>query len=127
MLDKKFHTLFSKYREISVRYDENSAAIFCYLNPKKYPCYTIETLKEVHHLQLAIVDYFHYYNMKPKTAIRYFVLASQTEGIFSYGGDLELFSQLILKQDRKGLHNYAKLCIDPYIFKLRVLTFPLLP
>ena len=125
MLDKKFHTLFGNYQEISVRYDENSAAIFCYLNPQKYPCYTIEILKEIHHLQLAIVDYFQYYKMKPKTAIRYFVLASQTEGIFSYGGDLELFSQLILKQDRKGLHNYAKLCIDLIYLQAKSLNLPI--
>ena len=125
MIDKKFHKLFFNYQEISIRYDVDSAAIWCYLNPQKHPCYTLETLKELHHLQLAIVDYFNYYKMKPKTDIRYFILASQTEGIFNYGGDLELFSQLIIKQDRKGLNNYAQVCIDVLYLQSKGLNLPI--
>jgi len=125
MVDKKFNGLFYDYKEISIRYDVDSAAIWCYLNPQKHPCYTLETLKELHHLQLAIIDYFHYYKMKPKTDIRYFIFASQTEGIFNYGGDLELFSQLILKQDRKGLNNYAQVCIDVLYLQAKGLNLPI--
>ncbi len=125
MIDKKFNNLLCNYDEISVRYDAESSAIWCYLNPQKHPCYTPQSLKEIHHLQLAIVEYFKYYHMKPKTAINYLILASQTDGVFNYGGDLELFSQLVAQKDRRGLGIYAKNCIDVIHLQSKGLNLPI--
>jgi len=44
--------------------------------------------------------------------IRYYVAASKVDNVFSLGGDLALFVQLIQSQDRDALMHYAKLCID---------------
>jgi DSF synthase len=46
------------------------------------------------------------------SGLRYLVLASCVPGIFSLGGDLILFQELIRNQDREGLFRYAKSCID---------------
>ncbi len=111
-MDKHFQALLCEREEISVRYDPDSAAIWCYFNPQVRPCYTLKMLQEIHDLQLSIIDYFKSYEMKPTTPIRYFIVASQTPGVFNYGGDLNLFSELIKDQDREKLVAYGKKCID---------------
>jgi DSF synthase len=40
------------------------------------------------------------------------ILASNIEGVFNLGGDLSVFKELILAQDRMHLLAYAKLCIE---------------
>jgi DSF synthase len=44
--------------------------------------------------------------------LRYQVFASRIPGVFSLGGDLKLFRQLIDRGDRQGLHDYAMACVD---------------
>jgi DSF synthase len=39
------------------------------------------------------------------------VVASKTESVFNFGGDLALFIQLVRAQDRDALSQYAKLCV----------------
>jgi DSF synthase len=45
-------------------------------------------------------------------AINYVVLASDMQGVFNLGGDLDLFKLLIERQDRAGLLKYGRACID---------------
>lgn len=42
----------------------------------------------------------------------YLVVGSDVEGVFNYGGDLELFSKYILSGNRQALQDYAVKCID---------------
>jgi len=125
MLDKKFNKLLCGYDEITVRYDTDSAAIWCYLNLKEHPCYTPKSLQEMHSLQLSIVEYFKSHHMNPKTPIRYLILASQTDGVFNYGGDLELFSKFVAHKDRRSLSNYAQKCIDVIHLQSKNLNLPI--
>ncbi|OQX57994.1 MAG: hypothetical protein B5M52_06240 [Helicobacteraceae bacterium 4484_230] len=111
-MDKKFHELLRERSEISVRYDPVTESIWGYSNPNVRPCFSITMLKEVHELQLGIIDYFKSNDMRPPTPVKYFVNASQIPGIYNYGGDLNLFAELITKKDRDALYKYAKLCID---------------
>jgi len=46
----------------------------------------------------------------PKT--HYLILASNVDGVFNLGGDLSVFRDLILSQDRAHLQAYAKLCVE---------------
>ena len=51
------------------------------------------------------------------------LVMSNTKGVFSFGGDLQLFTRLIRSQDLMGLSRYMKLCIDvlmstTYLYKL---------
>lgn len=111
-MDKEFHNLMKDRGEITVRYDPETEAIWSYTKPNIRPCYSIELLKEFRSLQRDIIDYFVLNNMNPKTPIKYFVNASQTPEIYNYGGDLNLFSELIKNKDSKKLFEYAKVCID---------------
>lgn len=112
-MDIKLQQLINKqWQEISVRYDFESQSLWVYATPTTRPCYTMVCLNEFRLLQLELIEYFNYYNMKPKSPIKYIVNASSIEGIFNYGGDLNLFSQLIAANDVDGLYAYAKLCVD---------------
>jgi len=125
-LDKKFHQLLQdRGDELSVRYDSETESIWAYANPSKRPSYTIEFVKEFHQLQLDIIEYFQYYNMKTKTPIKYFVNASMIPGVYNYGGDLYLFSELIKKKDKKKLFEYAKSCVDIVYLNAVNLNLPL--
>jgi DSF synthase len=44
--------------------------------------------------------------------VEYAILASRTPGVFNLGGDLNLFMQLIERQDRAGLLGYGRACVD---------------
>ncbi len=111
-MDKKFHKLLRDRGEIIVRYDPKTEAIWSYTKPNVRPCYSIELLKEFHQLQRDIIAYFQSSDMHPKTPVKYLVNASQTPEIYNYGGDLNLFSELIQNKDADKLFAYAKVCID---------------
>ncbi|MEA3420003.1 MAG: crotonase/enoyl-CoA hydratase family protein [Campylobacterota bacterium] len=124
-MKKEFHKIFRQRKEISVRYDPKREAIWLYSNPSIRPCYSLALVKEVHELQLDIIDYYRRSNMKPKTPVKYFVVASQTPGVYNYGGDLNLFAELIAKKDYDSLYEYAKLCIDFVYLNRRNLNLPI--
>lgn len=44
--------------------------------------------------------------------VEYAILGSKVPGVFNLGGDLSLFTQLIQRQDRQGLLDYGKACIQ---------------
>ncbi len=112
MLDKNFFEIFKDREEISVRYDKEHAAVWCYFNPQKRACFSMKMLEEIYEVQNKIIEYFKINDMNPKIPIRYFVLASQIPEIFNFGGDLDLFTSLIKKRDKENLFKYAKLCVD---------------
>lgn len=107
-----FRRIFRDYKEISVRYDKKTAAVWCYYKPRKRPCFSTTLLKEAKAIQNAIIKYFEVADATPQYPIHYLVLASQTPGIFSLGGDLDLFVELIMARKREELLQYAKSCID---------------
>lgn len=124
-MDKEFHKILHERKEISVRYDPKTEAIWGYSNPNVRPCFSTTMLKEVYDLQMDIINYFKKSDMKPKTPVKYFVNASQTPGVFNYGGDLNLFAELIVKKDYDSLYKYAKLCIDVVYLNAVNLNLPI--
>ncbi len=111
-MSQEFRNIFKERTELSVRYDVENAAVWCYFNPKDRPRYSLTMLHETLELQQTIVEYFKKSNMKPEFPIRYIVVASQSKDIFNYGGDLDHFSNLIKNKDKDGLLKYAQLCIE---------------
>lgn len=51
-------------------------------------------------------------NRDEDVTVEYAILASRVAGVFNLGGDLHLFMQLIDHQDREGLLEYGKACIN---------------
>lgn len=111
-MNRAFYKIFRNYQEISVRYDEQYRAIWCYYNPTQRPCFSLTVLQEARQIQQSIIDYFKTRTTDANSPIRYLIMASQVPGIFNLGGDLCLFAELIKDKDRQQLAEYATQCID---------------
>lgn len=111
MLDQ-FNKIFRDYNEISVRYDKDQEAIWCYFKPQSRPCFSPRLLQESKVIQQSVIKYLTDCDKPAKYPIRFFIIASQTPGVFNFGGDLNLFVKLIECQERDQLLEYAKNCID---------------
>ncbi len=125
MIDNNFLEIFKERKELSIRYDKNHEAVWCYFNPQKRACFSMTMLKEIYDVQNKIIKYFEKYKMEPPIPIKYFVLASQVPEIFNFGGDLDLFSWLIKKRDKEMLFEYAKLCIDTVYLNAMGMNLPI--
>jgi len=124
-MSQEFRNIFKERAELSVRYDAEHAAVWCYFNPKDRPRLSLTMLHETLELQQTIIDYFKKSNMEPEFPIRYIVVASQSKDIFNYGGDLDHFSKLINNKDKEGLLQYAQLCIENVYLTALNLNLPI--
>ena len=111
-LTSDFFAIFRDFKEISVRYDAEHKAVWCYHNPNPRPVFSTEMLLELRQMQQGIMDYFDQKEPEDEPLIRYQILLSKVPGIFSMGGDLKLFSKLIKEKDRQQLLDYGLKCID---------------
>jgi len=125
MINKDFLLIFKDREELSIRYDKEHAAVWCYFNPKKRSCFSLTMLKGIYDVQTKIIEYFKKSDMNPEIPIKYFVLASQIPEVFNFGGDLDLFSSLIQKRDKEMLFEYAKLCIDTVYLNATSMNLPI--
>ncbi len=103
----------SNFQQIKTRFDSEFGVMWSIMQPEPRPCFNKICLNDLlqHHTYLQ--------NTQGKIIsqggiqqVNYLVLASNVEGIFNLGGDLSVFRDLILTQDRERLFEYAKLCIE---------------
>ena len=80
-----------------------------FMRPGDRPSFTPGLLEEIKAFQHTVKRVA---RNQRKPPILYTVLASDCPGVFNFGGDLDLFAQLICAKDRLGLQRYAKACID---------------
>lgn len=111
-MNRDFFNIFREYKQITLRYDVKHRAIWCYYNPSPRPCFSLPMLRELRQWLQSVIDYFKTNKANPEYPIRYLIVHSRVPGIFSMGGDLSLFSELIRMQDRQKLLDYALQCID---------------
>lgn len=111
-MNREFYKIFRNYSQITLRYDVQHRAIWCYYNPTPRPCFSPLMLKELRQWLQSIIDYYKTTESYANSPIRYLVVKSRIPGIFSMGGDLALFSKLIREKNREQLLNYAMQCID---------------
>jgi len=111
-MTEQFRSIFGSYKEMSVRYDRNQEAIWGYFKPSLRPCFSPTILKEAKTIMERIIGYFEAGVDEENFPIRYAILASHTPGVFNLGGDLELFIELIKRQNRELLLEYATDCVD---------------
>ncbi|GAB4280833.1 MAG: crotonase/enoyl-CoA hydratase family protein [Deferrisomatales bacterium] len=105
--------VFHSYPELDVEYDEAHRTVWYHMDSRPRPCFTpplLESIKKLHDRVIRL-SRIHLEDRQPMP-VRYMVLASRAEGVFSYGGDLSLFVAYIRDGNREGLRRYAKACID---------------
>lgn len=101
------------YRYLSTRYDPELRALWCYMRPASRPCFTSDFVAEMRHFQHSIEQRTrHDAENGKRDGLRFHVIASSIPGVFSLGGDLNLFLKLIQAGDREGLLHYMKACIE---------------
>lgn len=103
----------SNFQQINTRFDSEHGVMWSIMQPEPRPCFNKICLNDLlqHHsyLQNTQGKIVHQGEVQQ---VNYLVLASNIEGVFNLGGDLSVFRDLIIAQDREHLFAYAKLCIE---------------
>ncbi|MEN2785989.1 crotonase/enoyl-CoA hydratase family protein [Sphingomonas qilianensis] len=94
--------------ELETRFDPELGTLWTYMRQRVRPSFTPSLLREFEQWQADIVDV----RSSGAMPIRYLVLGSRFPGIFSLGGDLDLFAAHIRRGDREALVRYGRACVQ---------------
>lgn len=108
--------------ELDVLYEDATATLWTYINPVGRPSFTPSMLNDFEKWQDLIEAGFG----PDKVPLRYLVLGSRAPDVFCFGGDLDLFQQLIRKRDREALVQYGHRCCAILDRNIRTLDIPML-
>ncbi|WP_233996077.1 crotonase/enoyl-CoA hydratase family protein [Erythrobacter sp. HL-111] len=108
--------------ELDVLYDENAATLWTFMNPPGRPTFTPALLHDFEAWQDLIGAGFG----PGKVPLRYLVLGSRAQGVFCFGGDLDLFQRLIRERDREALVRYGHRCCAILDRNMATLDIPML-
>lgn len=109
-----------KLAELDVLYDEDRKALWTFMRPRGRPSFTPPMLADFEQWQSLITQDFG----PGKIPLKFLVLGSRSPGVFCFGGDLELFHQLIRKGDRESLTTYGYRCVEILNRNLHSLNLP---
>jgi DSF synthase len=103
----------NSFTQIEIRVDPDFGILWVYQKPSPRPCFNPTLISEVRSIQIMLETYDGKLPYQGRLVpIHYHVLDSRSPGIFSMGGDLDLFRDHVLRRDKDGLLKYAKACID---------------
>jgi DSF synthase len=113
------------FNALKIEFDSDQRSLWCIQNHADRACYTPTLLEQILGLQ-AWLSHCSFDAPDSEAAPRSLIWASNTEGVFNLGGDLELFVRLIRERDEEGLRRYAHLCVDSVYNNLTNVGLPLL-
>jgi DSF synthase len=93
--------------QLEVSWDDPTGALWTFMRPRGRPSYNLDFLEDFHAWQRGILAAFEH---RPHD-LRYLLLGSRTPGVFSLGGDLDLFAAKIRARDRDALVAYGESCV----------------
>jgi DSF synthase len=99
----------STYRHLTTHYDEKYKVGWYFMHAAPRPCFNPHLLQDIDNWFSHVK---HEHDSEGGREYRYLVLASDIDGTFNLGGDLNLFRALIADGDYNGLLEYAKACIN---------------
>ncbi|MFI4987355.1 MAG: crotonase/enoyl-CoA hydratase family protein, partial [Alphaproteobacteria bacterium] len=103
---------FGSLAQLELAFEDQDKVLWCFMNPRGRPCFTLDLAREIRELQRGIRQLFGEQPAGAETPFRYMVWASKVPGIFNLGGDLQFFVELIRKGDSELLLEYATTCVD---------------
>jgi len=109
-LARRLHAL--DLRELKLEYDPDTRAVWGFQAHQERPSYTPQMLNDIQAVQRVLREFYAETPSESALAARFAVLASQTPGVFSLGGDLQFFVSCVEAQDETALHGYAMASID---------------
>jgi len=92
------------YRYVRLEWNSEFAMLTVRMGVRPIQCYSLAAMAELQQL-------FNDISANPGL-IRHFVMASDVQGVFNFGGDLSLFVLLVRARDLESLRLYARRCID---------------
>jgi DSF synthase len=93
--------------DLETQFDPELGTLWTYMRQRSRPSFNPELLAAFEHWQNDIAE-AHASGAMP---IRYLVLGSRFPGVFSLGGDLDLFAAHIRRGDREALVRYGRACV----------------
>jgi len=101
-----------RYEQLETQFDVETGVYWAFMNPRPRPSFGARLLLDLNSFITGIVESGGHtiQGGRPQT-IHYAVLASKVPGVFNLGGDLSLFRDAILNQDRAQLEKYAEMCV----------------
>jgi DSF synthase len=103
----------SKYRQLEVEFDPETRSTWTYMKPTGTACFNLGILQDFRSADTAFEQAHGQAFCEGQVSnVDYAVIASRTEHVFNYGGDLALFVLLIKSRDREALLHYARLCVQ---------------
>ena len=101
------------FSQIEVRLDAEYGILWLYQKPSPRPCFNPTLIAEVRSVQIMLQSYDGKLPYRGRLVpIHYHVLDSKWPGIYSMGGDLDLFRDHVIRRDKDGLLKYARSCIE---------------
>ncbi|MGE0486957.1 MAG: crotonase/enoyl-CoA hydratase family protein [Gammaproteobacteria bacterium] len=98
---------------LDLRFDERQGILWKYISARATPYFSHELLDDIRTVQNRVRNRENGQGrFRGHTPVRYVVFASHRPGVFSLGGDLRLFRQLIARRDRNALFRYARKATD---------------
>jgi DSF synthase len=96
--------------QTEIEFEPGLGAVWLWLRPVGAPCFNPRLLEEIREFD----DWLEHpgASSSAPSDLRYSVIGSRSPGVFSFGGDLALFAQLIERRDREALADYARLCLN---------------
>ena len=102
-----------RLRHLRVSHDRSSSAVWVEFKYDKRPCFSRELIEDVWTAQRSIRQAAQSgYQENRDNRLLFQVVASTDKKVFSLGGDLAYFIELIEAGDEEGLRDYAQRCID---------------
>ncbi|WP_083656079.1 crotonase/enoyl-CoA hydratase family protein [Mongoliimonas terrestris] len=100
------------WRELDVRLDPNTRALWCHMRPNGPPSFTPSMVRELIVLHRSIQALAASQGPHEDPHIRYYVQGSRIPGIYNMGGDLAFLTRAIRAGDRDAVRRYAFDCVD---------------
>jgi DSF synthase len=107
--------------QLEVSWDDPTGTLWTFMRPRGRPSYNLDLLEDFHAWQRGIVAAF---EDRPND-LRFLLLGSRTPGVFSLGGDLNLFAAKIRDRDRQALVAYGESCVRILHRNMNGLGFPM--
>lgn len=106
------------YNNLDVWHNADTQAVWFSMAVEPRPCFTWDLVRDIMRFQQTVRMQY------DPEQIRYLVFTSGSTGVFSFGGDLKLFQELIGRQDAKQLSAYAEDCVTILYDHYRTLGLP---
>jgi len=97
---------------IDVKLDFEQKIYWAAMRPSQHPMITMELLRDMMCVQESVRVIMEEGNREQRQHLEYFVAASQTPGVYNFGGNLAYFADCIRRRNVEGLREYAYACID---------------